>query len=1270
MDQYTGKLSILCVSLVVVFINFAWSESEPNNNLSSANILEINTTDSGAFSLEAPLDLYDFYQITTAKDGLLQIGAVPTAELRVGVTLLDTDGIGVLSTNEGNAKGVTAGVVYSNLLAGTYFAVVRQIEGQGTYSLSANFAAIEELDSEPNDTPHIAVPMALNGEMEGHIGFHGHLFTDQYDFYQITAEQEGSLDLTVFPDGGLRTRLELWDTNKNNVLSTKDDNGKGESEKIVYANLAAGTYYILVRKTDGYGSYILTNLFTPNPFPNDPESNDTPSDALAIELQSVDGNHAGTAQGHLGYYGNQFRDEKDFYLITIPEYGNLTLSTKAEDAGNVAVGYSLFDSNLRKLGESSTFNGMQPGVYILELWRSDRYGAYTLTVTLQPQTPPDPFNPPTSNFTIDSQIEQVTITPANPTVYYTINLPADGALSVTSEFTDTVGIYADLFYQDGTNRIGRNDHWYTSDPRTFTVPNLRAGSYVLRVQHRQGEGYGSLQNKFVPTLSVDAEPNDVWSFNSSFTTDQTITGHIGFHGNGRTDTIDCYLLDIPDDGSLTMNSFMEDTGAVYFDFFALRENSSSSRLLRNDHWYTADSRSSTKPNLLAGTYMVRVLHRQGYGDYEIQFDFQPNRSGDSELNDHVYQAVSLALDQGTIGHLGFDKQFRFDNSDWYKIELPADGSLLLYTRTEGSLGTYIDLYHSDAVSRIGRIDIWYRDTPGTYFVPNLRAGNYYIQIIHRQGYGTYDLFTKYQEKQVKDDELNNYITMAKPISPGDLVQGAVGYFDVNFNDSEDWYRVDIPSEGTYRFYYQTEPQFGSYCDLFTGDMRTHLTRFDHWYRSTSSVKDSELAAGTYYIRCLNRQAYGAYSLRLGSPDIANTGILEGKVVSTTNFPLAEIDCVILNREVETDFLGQFKVEDLAPGTYTVTISSGAKYYAINREITIAPGETTRIEVTMLESNKTAPAEVPQFYGFSRNQYIHLFWSPSESPDVADGGGYKLYINNQEPLDLGNTLAYRSDGFQNDVMYTCRLTVYDKFGNESDGKTIVLNPSGTQPATPTPTPITTHPPHPTQPATPTPTPYATQPPGPISTPIPLPEPEPVMVYEFDKSDLASNGWSEIPGGFIGLDGGNVQATGFVGNPIPSSKDNRGLSITVGPGQLSLLFALQTVKTQGYPVLMRVTARADGTNAALAIAALKGSLIDGTADTSIATHYPVNTANFVDSERRLVLVYEPDGSDEVTPVVQVVTTAEEGQTTVLIDKVELFLLQPGYAYSWEMFNAITN
>ena len=132
------------------------------------------------------------------------------------------------------------------------------------------------------------------------------------------------------------------------------------------------------------------------------------------------------------------------------------------------------------------------------------------------------------------------------------------------------------------------------------------------------------------------------------------------------------------------------------------------------------------------------------------------------------------------------------------------------------------------------------------------------------------------------------------------------------------------------------------------------------------------------------------------------------------------------------------------------------------------------------------------------RYIHLFWPPSVSPDVADGGGYRLYINNQPALNLGPVLDYRLDGFENGVTYICRLTAVDKYGNESAGKTVTLIPSGAvlQP-TPTPTPLILITPTPTRPltSTPSPTPITGNTPAPTVTPSPTPTQPYVGIFDW-------------------------------------------------------------------------------------------------------------------------------------------------------------------------------
>jgi len=239
-------------------------------------------------------------------------------------------------------------------------------------------------------------------------------------------------------------------------------------------------------------------------------------------------------------------------------------------------------------------------------------------------------------------------------------------------------------------------------------------------------------------------------------------------------------------------------------------------------------------------------------------------------------------------------------------------------------------------------------------------------------------------------------------------------------------------------------------------------------------------------------------------------------------------------------------------------------------------------------------------------------------------------------------------------------------------TVALNAVGAPSTHPTPTP----PAQPTPTSTPTQTPTATTalptaiPPTPIPGVTPTSTPgggQTEWVYEFDQASLEANGWTAIPGGFIpNTPAGTIAARSFFGKPIPSSQDNKGLIVTVEPKQVAFLYAGNPVATGGHPVLLRLTVRADGAGAAIALVTLKGNLAAGTVDGSIATHIPTSAANFVNQEYTLALLYEPDQGEWLTPAIQVASTGQAA-TTVLIDKLEAIQLVSSQAFSGQAFSS---
>jgi len=1082
---------LMLVALVVV--PTAYCETEPNDTIANANVVQVNSSVSGSLTAEAPHDVYDFYKVTLPNDGMVQIGAEPTAEMDISIELLDTDAFTSLLSTNANARGGSEGLLHRNLRAGTYFLVVRLETGTGDYTVTVNFAPVAEVDPEPNDNLSQAIPLQPSGQAEGHLGYYSSQSIDRADYYRIATVEDGNIEITASPDGDLDVELALYDLPTGTVeLGRINNKGNGESEALEYEGLAAGTYHLVVRQNGGFGSYSLTSQFRQSQTPNDPEPNNMLAQANEVVLEAGakdDGTPIATAEvgGRLGFFGNQLRDDQDWYKFQVPFFGKISLSFEKPEGSTVNPAFDLYDANHRFVegttSDAFSVNDMPAGLYYVSLLREGGFGGYAVTCEVEQGEAPEPLTEPTSELAPNGTVSNVLLDENTRSKNFRITLPQDGRLVVKSRYTSDIDARTALFDSNKYDRYGYVDSWHTNDEKVLTFPDLRAGTYIIELYRHNYSGSGNLTTEFTPATYSDTEPNDDWTGldASAITVNQTtrdlsIKGHIGYGGNNWRDRYDHFLLDVRDDGAITLVGQSEESLEWRMSLHAVR-GGTLERLAYTDFWNTADIRSIDDPNIMAGRYLVRVYRHNDYGSYEVKLNFTPNRANDIEPNDHPYQAVSMTLGQGVAGRLGYDRPFYTDRSDWYRVVLPADGSFQVFAHGDATLEYRLALHNADRTWRIGYSDSWRSTDVRNVGHNGLRAGTYFIEVYRHNYYGTYHLYTEFRQQQKKDTENNNFFSMAIPLQPGQVANGAIGYQTNYSSDWADCYRVNVSTPGRYKLSYQLGGVFESRVEVYAADTLSRIHYTDRWRNTDLHQWESDLDPGTYYIRCSRHGSYfGPYTVRFGDVDGISTGSLAGTVAGSNNFPLFDVDVEILNRSTETDAFGKYAFASLAPGIYRVRFSSGAKYYDVLREVEVRVGEETVLDVTMFDANKTAPYEVEHFYGIPNDRYVTLFWSPTRSPDVADGGGYKLYINNDPAIDLGNVLSYRSDGFTNGQTYSFRLTVYDKFGNESGGKTVQIapRPPQTQP-TPTPTPGG---PTPTR----TPTPTVTPTPG-GPTPIP-------------------------------------------------------------------------------------------------------------------------------------------------------------------------------------------
>lgn len=306
-------MSIICSMLW--FAAFG-TETEPNDTKAQANKLTLNGSNSGAIT---PGGDVDWWKITTNNDGMLSL-TLTSNGIYLSFQLFDFNGTTAVNSVVNYVSGT--GTQNTNGLAkGTYYVKVYATDAgnQPVYTISNSLTVpTEGNDGEPNGSSSQAVTLAQNNSLTGHVGYYYNLKRDTVDWYKVTTNADGQLDLKLTSGNGHYLSLYLYDNNATTQLggwnyisgtSTLSTNG-----------LAAGTYYFKIYCTDytyDFAPYTIKDSLILTPVANDAEPNGTKSLALNINIGE-------TKTGHAGYYYNLKRDTADWYKVTTVADGSLT----------------------------------------------------------------------------------------------------------------------------------------------------------------------------------------------------------------------------------------------------------------------------------------------------------------------------------------------------------------------------------------------------------------------------------------------------------------------------------------------------------------------------------------------------------------------------------------------------------------------------------------------------------------------------------------------------------------------------------------------------------------------------------------------------------------------------------------------------------------------------------------------------------------------------------------------------------------------------------
>ena len=360
------------------------NDIEPNNSRQQATVLGLNQSNTGHINYyyHNDYDKIDWYKVTTLEDGMLRLKMESGNGQNAWIYLYDNDGITLLSAGDIALSSFT--IDNDGLAAGTYYIKVKMYENGGwaPYTITDSFYSANNKanDPEPNNQKSQALNLPLNSSADGHIGFYYNLQKDTSDWYKITTNADGKLQIKMESGYGQNVLVYLFDNDGTTMLDVGYTSGT--SNVINKDGLAPGTYYIRVNaydSYDGWATYTITDSLITNGTGNDPEPNDTKEQALIFAPNS-------TMAGHINYYYNLQRDKFDWYQITLPKDGNLNISFSSLYGQNIWVylfdndGVTVLDSVYTYGYASFDRDGLQAGTYFLRI--SIYYGTGWATYSL------------------------------------------------------------------------------------------------------------------------------------------------------------------------------------------------------------------------------------------------------------------------------------------------------------------------------------------------------------------------------------------------------------------------------------------------------------------------------------------------------------------------------------------------------------------------------------------------------------------------------------------------------------------------------------------------------------------------------------------------------------------------------------------------------------------------------------------------------------------------------------------------------------------------
>ncbi len=459
--------------------------------------------------------------------------------------------------------------------------------------------------------------------------------------------------------------------------------------------------------------------------------------------------------------------------------------------------------------------------------------------------------------------------------WFKIVVPENGDVTIKVTPSGDLGLnYTNLYAKDSKNEMhSRGYVWATGE---FTVTDCAAGTYYVEVKRNGGSGSFTVSYSFKAmsaSYKNDQEPNDTWQNAKDLVNHTNSTGHLGYLYYDDTDKVDWYKIDVPENGSVKVTVIAH--GRLGLNYTTLYAKDNLNEMHSRGYVWAGNEESNgvfTVNDCAKGTYYLEVKQNGGEGGYTVKYDFTPMSStyaNDAEPNDTWQNAKALANHTNSTGHLGYLYYNDTDKVDWYKIDIPENGSVKVTVIAHGNLGlNYTTLYAKDNLNEMhSRGYVWAgnEESNGVFTVNDCAKGTYYLEVKQNGGEGGYTVkydFTPTSATYANDAEPNDTWQNAQELKRGNTVTGHLGYLYYDDTDKVDWFKIDVPRDGTVKLTITPHDNLGlNYTTIYAKDNSNEMHSRGYCWSGPETITVVDAAPGTYFVEVKQNSGEGAYSLQ-------------------------------------------------------------------------------------------------------------------------------------------------------------------------------------------------------------------------------------------------------------------------------------------------------------------------------------------------------------------------------------------------------------------------